>query len=102
MQDWQVIVNFMIDIINKLPTGREQVRIGMVTFADTAKSDAFLSGTTDRETLINALRNARQAKYVLIRIDSQSNLIMGGHAHGKVTETTQTVLPGVPAGTWGF
>ena len=64
MQDWQVIVNFMIDIINKLPTGREQVRIGMVTFADTAKSDAFLSGTTDRETLINALRNARQAKYM--------------------------------------
>ena len=67
MEDWQTMVSFMIDILDRLPTGQQDVRIGMVTFADTAKSDVYLDGFTDRESLINALRGARQAKYIYFR-----------------------------------
>ena len=59
MADWQVMINFMIDVINKLPAGQNDVRVGMVTFADNARNDVYLDAFDNRQALINALRNAR-------------------------------------------
>ena len=57
------MLNFMLGVIERLPISQNNVRIGMVTFADKARSDVFLDTYNDRTSLINAVRNARLVNF---------------------------------------
>ncbi len=58
-ENWDIMLNFVADIVAALPIGRDAVRIGMVVYSNDARNEFFLDTDFNQNSIINRITNAR-------------------------------------------
>lgn len=55
--NYQLLLNFVISIVNELPIGQDETRVGVVVFSNLAESVIYLNDHNDKASLVAAISN---------------------------------------------
>ena len=58
-ENWDIVLEFISDIVGALPIGENGVRVGMVVFSNNAENGFYLNDYYDKSSLINQIINSR-------------------------------------------
>lgn len=59
-RDFPIILQFLRTVVEKLNVGKNKIRVGVVQYGDNPNADIYLSSHTNKEEVLNAIKELRQ------------------------------------------